>query len=401
MREYNHGLVKVPILRIPFTEDDHRFLAQGLDQILDSGALTMGRYTAEFEEQFSAFSGARHAVACSNGTAALELILRGLNLAGRDIIVPTNTFLATALAVVHSGNRVVFADADPATLCLDIDDVKRRVTTETAAVILVHIGGIITPRIRDLQGFCIERGLYLIEDCAHAHGCTIDGQAAGTLGVAGAFSFFPTKVLTTGEGGMVTTHDDGLAQQMRMLRNHGKNPELKGRMSELGQNLRMSELTALLGVRQLERAPDLIAERRMAASFYDAHLSGVPGLRPFALAPNAASTYYKYPVHLDAGIDRDELKQRLRDVHGVTLPSEVYADLCHTEPVWTRYTYDGRRRTSPEVQPSDFPGAERISRRHLCLPVYPGLTRAELEHVTSALGAELSRASEAASFASS
>ena len=398
---HNHFPVKVPILRIPFTGDDRRFLAEGLDRILDSGALTMGRNTAEFEERFAAFSGSKHAVACSNGTAAIELILRAIGLEDRDVVVPTNTFLATALAVVHSGNRVVFADSDPSTLCLDVDDVKRRVTETTAAVILVHVGGIITPRLHELQAFCRERGLYLIEDCAHAHGCTIDGRSAGTLGIAGAFSFFPTKVLTTGEGGIVTTDDERLARQMRILRNHGKNPELNGRMSELGQNLRMSELTALLGVRQLDRAAELIAERRNAAAFYDAQLTGLIGLRPFTLASNATTTYYKYPVHLEPGIDRDGLKRRLRETHGVTLPSEVYADMCHTEPVWTRYTYAGRRRHVPEDPPSDFPGADRISRHHICLPVYPGLTQAELAHVVGALGVELNREREAASCASS
>src|ERR1039457_5595940 len=201
--------MKIPILRIPFYEEDRRFIEAGVEAILTSGELTMGRYTRQFEEQFADFVGSRFTVACSNGTAALELILRGLGIEGREIIVPTNTFMATPLAVMHSGNRVVFADSEPATLCLDIDDVERRVTDRTAGVILVHVGGIITPAVERLRKLCDEKRLYLIEDCAHAHGSSIDGTHAGALGVAGAFSFFPTKVMTTGEGGVVTTDRSG------------------------------------------------------------------------------------------------------------------------------------------------------------------------------------------------
>jgi perosamine synthetase len=398
--------MQVPILRIPFTSESRQFLHDGLDDILDSGALTMGRQTARFEELFSGFTGATHAVACSNGTAALELILRGLDIEGRDVLVPTNTFLATALAVIHSGNRVVLCDADPETLCLDYDDVVRRLTPDTAAIILVHIGGVITPDVRRLQHLCSERGLALIEDCAHAHGCSIDGQQAGTLGVAGAFSFFPTKVLTTGEGGIVTTSDEHLAARIRSLRNHGKNPAMGGRMSELGNNHRMSELTALLGVQQMENAARVIEERQRAAAYYDGRLAGMARVRPLAMPRGVVSTYYKYVVHLDEGIDRDALKAAMKARHGVSLTGEVYADPCHTEPVWKHYTYCGTRRDPARpcehgdpctgAVEAAFPGAERIAKHHICLPLYPGITEEEMAHVTESLAAELTDRTEVA-----
>ncbi|MBI3698694.1 MAG: DegT/DnrJ/EryC1/StrS family aminotransferase [Acidobacteria bacterium] len=400
-------MMNIPLLRIPFEEPDIRFLSSGLSEILSSGSLTMGPYTSRFEEMFAAFSGARFAVSCSNGTSALELILRGLGVEGQSVIVPTNTFLATALAVLHSGNRVIFADSEPETLCLDVADVKRRLTGQTAAVILVHIGGIVTPAVYELQRLCREKGIHLIEDCAHAHGCSLDGRGAGALGTAGAFSFFPTKVLTTGEGGMVTTDDEALARRIRVIRNHGKDPALGNRSSQLGHNYRLSEITALLGVQQMQKAPSIVDERRRIAAFYDSRLPGLPRLRPVALAPGAVSTYYKYIIYLDPGVDRGEVKKTLQERHGISLTGEVYAELCHTQPVWERLTYCGRRRAQQPEEgncghpgpcgnaENGFPGAEYISRHHICLPSYPGLSEMELEHIVTSLEKVLSEAKEA------
>jgi len=385
--------MKIPILRVSFPPESQSFIGRAINEAIRSGVLTSGRFTRQFEELFSAFTGARHAVACSSGTSALELILRGLGLENRSVIVPTNTFLATALAVMHAGNRVIFADSDPATLALDPADVRRRLQEDTAAVILVHIGGIVSPAVYELQQLCRERGLYFIEDAAHAHGCTLDGRHAGTLGIAGAFSFFPTKVLTTGEGGIITTNDEGLAREIHMLRNHGKNPALGQRMSAFGNNHRLSELAAIMGVDQMRRAPDLIGARQRAAAFYDERLQ-VADVRPVRLAATASSSYYKYIVYLDQSVDRATLKAALEENHGVALPGEVYADLCHTEPLWEKVTYCGHRRNADAscgcwptcgTPQEGFPGAEYISGRHACLPIYPSLTAEELEHVVASI----------------
>ena len=389
--------MNIPILRIPFTQEDKAFIEAGVGKILESGFLTMGKYTQEFEGLFAEFTGTKYAVAVSNGTAALEIILRALEIDGQDVIVPTNTFLATAFAVIHAGNRVVFADSDPATLCLDIEDVKRRITDTTRAVILVHIGGVITPQIYELQHLCEEKGLYLIEDCAHAHGCSIDGNKAGTLGVAGGFSFFATKVFTTGEGGMITTNDETLYRKAMMIRNHGKNPGLSNRMSEIGHNQRISELTALVGVQQMKKALILIEDRRRAARFYDERLKEISGISALKLPENVFSTYYKYIAYLNEQYDRSQVKRVLKEKYGVSLTGEVYTDLCHTEPVWENYYYCGRRRRDNHVactrwpmcgcdqRQDGFPGAEYISRHHICLPLYPGLSDGEMEYVVGSL----------------
>lgn len=389
--------MNIPILRIPFSGEDRAFIAGKIAEVLDSGALTMGRFTREFEARFAELTGAAYAVATSNGTTALEIIIRALGVQGKSIVVPTNTFLATAFAVMHSGNRVIFADSEPETLCLDPRDVARRITDDTAAVILVHIGGIVSPASDAIRSLCEAKKIYLIEDCAHSHGSTLRGRQSGTLGIAGAFSFFPTKVLVTGEGGMITTNDEGLYKEALMLRNHGKNPDLGNRMSEFGHNYRMNEITAVLGVNQMNKARELIAERQAIAKAYDERLRGVSGIMPVRLPDFVASSYYKYIAYLPAHHDRATVKRHLKERYSVSLTGEVYADLCHTEPVWDKYSYCGQRRNREAVachrwpgcgcdeRQTGFPGAEVLSRSHVCLPVYPGLTSAEIDHVVASL----------------
>jgi perosamine synthetase len=396
--------LNVPILRVPFSDDSTRFIHEGIDQILASGHLSQGGQTVKWEEAFAAFTGAKHAIACANGTAALELILRGLGIEGRSVIVPTNTFLATALAVMHAGNRVVFADSEPGTLGLDMADVERKLTDDVAAVMLVHIGGIIPGYIDDLKKLCDDKGVYLIEDAAHAHGSTINGRQAGTLGVAGGFSFFPTKVLTTGEGGMVTTNDDALAARIKKIRNQGKDPELANHISEVGLNYRVSELTALVGVQQMMNAEAVIADRQRAAAHYDKALADMPGIKLIPLPNGTTSSYYKYIAYLDEDIDRASLKSAMREQYSVSLTGEVYADLCHNEPLWAKFSYCGKDRGNNPVacnrwpgcgcdqQQGGFPGADYISKHHVCLPVYPGLTDDELNHVTESLREALASA---------
>lgn len=377
--------MNVPILRIPFSEEDKHFIYKSLDHVLASGFLTMGPFTREFEARFVEFTGTQYALACNSGTSALEIIIRCLGIRGKSIIVPTNTFLATAFAVINSGNRVMFADSRSETLCLDVDDVARRIDADTAAVITVHVGGVIDPDVYRLKQLCDSKGIYLIEDCAHAHGCSIDGKAAGSIGVAGAFSFFPTKVLVTGEGGLVTTHDEALYQEAVKFRNHGKDPGRGNRMSVVGNNWRMSEITAVFGVQQMRRAAELIAERQAIARFYGQALASVDGVTPLKLADSVTSSYYKYIAYLDEGLDRAAFKKTLKEQYQVSLTGEVYADLCHTEPVWETVDYAGQPGSAPPVAPGEFPGAKYLAKHHICLPVYPGLAQEEREWIVESL----------------
>lgn len=390
--------MNVPILKIPFSEGDKRFINEKVNEVLDSGILTLGRYTKEFEELFCRFVDSRYAVATSNCTVALEIIIRSLGIEGKSIIVPTNTFIATAYAVMQSGNKVVFADSHRETLSLYPEDLKRRIDSDTAAVILVHIGGIITPEYYEIKKICEDNNLYLIEDCAQAFGCSIDGKKAGTLGVAAAFSFFPTKVVTTGEGGMITTDDTEVYKNALVIRNHGKNPGLGNRMSHFGYNYRLSEITAVIGVQQIRKAAEIISARKEIAETYDRLLAGNGEIRPLSIPSNTVSTYYKYIVFLPEECDRSKVKRVMKEKYNVSLTGEVYADLCHTEPLWERYTYCGKLRGNGQrvdcvrwpdcgcgAQQDGFPDATYISRHHICLPLYPGMTEKECTYVVDTL----------------
>ncbi len=390
--------MKVPILKIPFSEEDKHFINQKIGDVLDCGILTMGKYTQEFEELFCQFVSSKYAVATSNCTVALEIIIRSLGIEGKSIIIPTNTFMATAYAVMQSGNKVVFADCNPLTFALSPADFKKRIDADTTAVILVHIGGVITPEYYEIKKICEDNNLHLIEDCAHAFGCSIDGKNAGTLGVAGAFSFFPTKVVTTGEGGMITTDDENIYKNALMIRNHGKNPAIGNRMSQFGYNYRLSEITAVLGVQQMKRSAEIASARMEVAETYDRLLASNGHVKPLSIPSNTTSTYYKYIVFLPEGCNCAEVKQIMKEKYGVSLTGEVYADLCHTEPLWQKYTYCGKLRSNGQglectrwpscgcdALQDGFPGATYISRHHVCLPLYPGLTGEEAGYVVESL----------------
>jgi len=211
----------VPAARIEFRPEDRRWIAGRIEEILESGQLTLGPYGRAFEEGFAKLCGVEHAVAVNSGTAALEISLRALGVEGRDVLVPANTFFATVAAVVHAGGRPVLTDTDPETFGTAPEEIERRLTPDSVGFVVVHIGGVVTPRMPELQELARRKGLFLVEDAAHAHGSSFDGTAAGAFGAAAAFSFYPTKVMTAAEGGMITTNDARVAEEARIYRDQG------------------------------------------------------------------------------------------------------------------------------------------------------------------------------------
>ena len=260
-------------------------MAAAVAEILATGSLTLGPHTKRFEAAFAAAHDAPHAVAVSSGTAALDIALSVAGVRGRDVIVPANTFYATAAAVLQAGGRPVFADVDLATLALNRDTVAAALTPDTAAVVHVHIGGLISPHVTDVRALCEERRIVLVEDAAHAHGSTLDGKFAGSFGLAGAFSFYPTKVVTSGEGGMVVSASEHVADEAKIYRDQGKGAFTANHHVRRGSAWRMSELHAATGVVHLRRMDQAIARRRAVASRYDKALASVDGLNPLEELP--------------------------------------------------------------------------------------------------------------------
>jgi dTDP-4-amino-4,6-dideoxygalactose transaminase len=370
----------VQAARVVFPAADREEIAAATAEILASGNLTLGPYTGRFEAAFAAAhcgpgGPAPRAIAVSSGTAALEIILRSIGVAGREVVVPANTFFATAEAVLRAGGRPVFADIDPVTFALSPQTVAAALTPLTAAVMLVHIGGLITPAAADLSRTCAAAGVALVEDAAHAHGSSLHGQPPGAFGQAAGFSFFPTKVITSGEGGMILTPSQDLEQQARIYRDQGKGTVSANHHVLHGYAWRMPELAAVTGLVHLRRLAEFVRRRREVAALYDAALSGLDGLDPLGEPPGCRGNYYKYIAVLPPGTDRAAFRRRLADEHEVRLAGEVYDLPLHRQPVFAEFA-------GPPL-----PVAEDLCARHVCLPVHSDMTADETDQVVTAVSA--------------
>jgi perosamine synthetase len=368
-----------------FSDDSLTAILADVGLMLKSGRLTDGPYSQEFERRFAAYNNVEYAVAVSSGSAALDVALRHFKLQGSEVIVPTNTFVSTPNSVIFAGGKPVFADMNPNTLCIDVEDVKRKVTPKTAGVIVVHIAGLVCPQIGELKEFCMQRGLFLLEDSAHAHGATLDAQKAGTFGGAGCFSFYPTKVVTSCEGGMIITDDEQLAEDARCMRSCGQNTERQ--MVMLGHNWRLSEPAAIVGLHQLEHIEEFIKKRNQVADWYEQILAGVEGVSLFKTPPNIRHSYYKYPLKLAEGIDRLKVAAILKEKYGVEA-GHVYYPPCHLHPYYTE-TF--------KTRPGDLPTAERVLKQVLCLPMHYGITKENVEYIHEALVSSIKDSAAASS----
>ncbi|MBM3300726.1 MAG: DegT/DnrJ/EryC1/StrS family aminotransferase, partial [Deltaproteobacteria bacterium] len=342
--------------------------------ILTSGQLTLGHYGSEFEQAFAERTGRRFGIAVNSGTSALEIALRCIGVKGHNAVVPTNTFFATPASVIHAGGDVVFTDIDEH-LCMDGESLEHNIDKRTKAVIVVHIGGLIAPQIHHIQEICEEKGIWLIEDAAHAHGSSYRGTLAGGFGDIGCFSFYPTKVITSVEGGLIVTDDPEVDAKARVLRDQGKGSFHANRHTEMGNNWRMSELHAAVGLSQLRRLDEFIRERREVAALYTKELGSLKGIDRISIPGGADPNYYKYVLLLEGTSDRGDIKKRMKEKHEVSLSGEVYELPCHKQPVFANLPSAMRR----------YPRAEDLCARHICLPVYPRMTEEETMHVIESM----------------
>lgn len=357
-----------------FSPEDRKLIHEEIELILD-GALSMGPNVRSFEEDFAKRVGARHAIAMNSCTSTLEAALLALGAAGREVIVPSETFIATGMAVHLVGAKPVFAEISKETLCLDIEDVKLKVNSQTAGVIIVHMAGLITPDIRKFREFCDERGLFLIEDAAHSLGATLGDRESGTFGHVGCFSFFPTKVITSGEGGMLTTDDDEIAAFARSYQHRGRDLEALGEQYVMpGRNVRMTEMSALLGRVQLGHLDEYLEGRRRVAAIYINELSQQPGLTLIHPHQIENSSFWKFPIVLDPRLDRARIAQDMSNA-GISV-DWAYAPAVHLQPVFRRLfgTAEGL-----------LPITEEVMSRHLCLPSHPRMSDVDAAFVAKEL----------------
>jgi perosamine synthetase len=332
-------------------------------EVLESGQLTMGPKVLAFEALVAAACGVEQAVAVSSGTAALHLALLALEVGpGDEVVVPAYTFPATGNVVALCGARPVLADVDPDTFNLDLAALGRALTSRTKAVLAVHLFG--RPLDWETLAAAVPDNVALVEDAAGALGARNRGRPCGSLGAMGCLSFHPRKIVTTGEGGAVTTTEDELAERVRSLRHHGWSPS--DRYDDLprgGFNYRLADVLCALGIPQLERLEELLTARERIAAGYEERLAGV------VETPSAATGdrhgWQAYVVRLDR---RDEALAALR-AEGIEAQIGTYA----------------LHRLSAYADQGDFPGADRAYERALALPFHTSLAESDLDRVAAAL----------------
>jgi len=333
--------------------------------VLASGGLSQGPRVSELEEAFSALVDGRTCVAVNSGTSALHLALVAHGVGpGDEVVVPSFTFAATANAVRLAGAEPVFADIDPVSFCLDPEAAAAAVGPRTAAIMPVHLYG--HPADMTALGEVARRsGLLVVEDAAQAHAAADGGRPAGALGDAAAFSFYPTKNMTTGEGGMVVTSDHAAARMVRLLRNQGMERPYENEV--VGYNLRMTDIAAAIGIVQLRRLPGFTSRRQANAAVLDAALAGHPGVAPPKCRAGAVHVYHQYTVR---SAERDRLQMAL---DGAGVESRVY----YPTPV---------HRLAPfAALKADLPETDRAAAEVLSLPVGPHLADDEVAAVAAAV----------------
>ncbi|HQT24182.1 MAG: perosamine synthetase [Sphingobacteriales bacterium 17-39-43] len=352
---------------------------------LVNGWLTSGPKVREFEELFAKRHQVKHALAVTSATTALHLALVALDVkAGDEIIVPAFTWVSTANVVLYCGATVVFADVDPHTFNIDPADLKRRITPKTKAIIPVHLFGLCAnmDEIKTIAG-----NIPLVEDGACAAGAAYKGIPAGALGTIGCFSFHPRKSITTGEGGMITTNDDHLAEVMGMLRNHGASiseeqrhhgprPYILPDFNMLGYNYRMTDLQGAVGVVQIKKLDQFIDEREKWAAFYTKELSSIPWLRTPKYGADYKHGWQSFVTFVDeakAPMSRNDIMEKLQE-QGISTRPGTHA--VHMLGYYAK-TYN--------IQPKDYPGAWSADQFSMSIPLHNRMVKEDFEYVVSAL----------------
>ena len=350
----------IPIARPQMGEDEK----QRVWEAMDAGSLAQGPRVAELEQGFAAFIGVGHAVATSSGTTALHLALLGYGIAeGDEVITVPFTFIASANSVLYTGARPVFVDVDERDFTMAVDQVEAAITPRTKAIMPVSLYG--QPAdMAALDEIAARHGLALVEDAAQAHGAAIEARMSGSWG-AGTFSFYPTKNMTTGEGGMITTDDGALAGRVRLLREHGM--KVRYHHDIVGYNFRMTDLAAAIGLAQLPKLPAFNDRRRAIAARYDAELRGV--MTP-AVRPGVRHVYHQYTIRVH---DRDAFAERLKE-RGVG-SATYYPIPVHRQKPFLALGYGDQR----------YPITDRLTEQVLSIPVHPSLSDGEVATVIGAV----------------
>ena len=372
---FNDSKVKFPAYQPWISKDDKRIVNKTLEQSM----LTLGPQLEKFEMDFCKYTKSKYAVAVSNGTAALHLSLKALGIKKCDeVIIPDLTFVADASAILASNAKPVIVDINRNNFFLSITNLKKNITKRTKAIIPVHIYGQVC-NIDEVLDVARENDLKIIEDCAHAVGTFHNSKHVGTLGDAGCFSFYPTKNITTAEGGMVITNSKKIAEKVRQLRSHGMSRSLKSRYSsgypwvfditEPGYNYRLDEIRAALGISQLKRIKKINELRKNAALYYDSKLQNIPGIVLPDMVNDKTHSYHLYTIRITKQFksSRNQLFKKLKQAG---IRTTVYWMPIHKYSAFRKFAHS-----------SNVKNASKVYNEILALPLFPNISKKHQDSV--------------------
>lgn len=372
--------MKIPYFKPWITKQDKKSVLNALSKPV----LTLGPSLRKFEENIGRFIGTRYATGVSNATQALHLSVSALGIGpGDQVIVPTFTFAATANAATYCGAEPVLADVDYETFNLSVDSIKKNLTKRTKAIICVHYGGQACD-MDEIMKLAKKNHLHVIEDCAHALGSVYKNRLCGSIGRTGCFSFYPTKIITTGEGGMITTSDPKIQRQLSILRSQGVDMQYTDReksgqwrydVVELGYNYRLDEIRSSLGLSQIKRIGEINKRRMHIAKKYDEQLGKIKGIEIPTRKSDRNHIYHLYTIKINENypLTRDELFDKL---HRKEVGVSVQYYPLHLMS-YNKRKYGGKT--------NNFPVANKLKDQVLCLPIYPTMTSKEVEYVVNQL----------------
>jgi len=341
-------------------------------KVLDSGMLAQGPRVKEFEEKFAEFCKTKYAIAMNSGTAALHTALYSMGIkSGDEVITVPFTFVATANCIIMQGAKPVFVDVKEDTFNIDIKEIEKKITKKTKAILPVDLYGQIYD-YDNLKKIAEKYNLVILEDACQAVGAELDGKKAGNFGDTAAFSFYATKNMITGEGGMITTNNEKFAEMAKRFRHHGQSEQTKYEYHDLGYNYRMMDIQAAIGLEQLKKINNLTEKRIQNAEYLSKNLKNVKGITVPFVNKNAKHVFHQYTIKVNPAI-RDKLIGSLKEKEigtGIYYPKPL-----HLHPFFTKLGY----------KQGDFPVAEKLSKQVISLPVHPALTKEELDKIIRAI----------------
>lgn len=363
--------IKIPVCEPKIGEKELEYVT---DCVKSTWISSKGKYIEKFEEEFSKYCNAKYGITTSSGTTALHLALATLEIRrGDEVVIPTFAMIAVANAVTYTGAKPVLIDSELYTWNMDVDKIEERITKKTKAILVMHTYGHpvdIEPVIRLAKDY----ELYVVEDAAEAHGAEYRGKKVGSLGDIGCFSFYANKIITTGEGGMLVTNNEELAERARILRDQAFEKGKRFWHRYVGYNYRMTNLQAAIGVAQMEKIEEFVNARRRNAYLYNSLLKDIKGLTLPPEAEWAKNVYWMYSILVERSqkIDRDALMETLLEDYGIDTRSFFYS--IHAQPTYLQQ-YKGEK----------YPVAEELSQKGVNLPSASTLKRKEIEYVANSI----------------